>query len=151
MWRISALALAGLLGLTGCYSYVPAERPAPAPGSRIHAHLTPTGAEATFGASFGRHVGAVRGQVLEASDSIVLALDGIWQPNGAELSWPDRFIALPADAIAAYREQRISWWRTAVFTAALVAVPAALDKILGAGIVFPTDEENDSDGPDNTR
>jgi hypothetical protein len=120
--RRTSLALACLVGLTGCYRTTELATPVPAPGTRIVAELTPTGAE-RMEDLIGAEAVAVEGRVAETRpEGWELSLLRVDHRGTLGVQWSGEHVVFPTEALRGVRERRLDPVRTGAFTAALGAV-----------------------------
>ena len=118
--RALVCGCAALLG--ACYDYVPQVAQQPALGSEVRLTLTDLGSVAAASA-VGPRVESIDGRIARISaDSVVVAATQTTQRGGAENTWNGERVALPRSAVASIGVRRLSASRTALASAAGVAV-----------------------------
>ena len=121
----SAVALATVFVLTGCYSYVPLEGPAPV-GSEVRAHLTNETALKESELT-GVLTQDYSGRVMAiTSDSLMLSVIAARAIGAAQTRTARRIVGLPMTGVEGLEERKLSGIRTALAVAGGGAAVAAI-------------------------
>ena len=132
----SRLALAGVLSLTGCYTYRPLTTSEPAAGTRISAQLTGTGSRELAG-QVGPDVLHLEGRVLHADSSgLALEVREIESYRGIRSDWNGEQVRVPREALAGLQERKLSPGGTGIMSGVIVAGLYAVYRILGGPGIF---------------
>ena len=127
-----------LLLLGGCYSYVPLQAAAPAPGLRVAARLTDAGT-ARLGRLLGENVGVVEGDVVVATDSaLALSVRVVRQRNGVDAFWNGEVVTLPRADIGELRQRTLSRTRSWLTAGGVTVAALVLGNEFSGGGVFGT-------------
>ncbi len=131
----STLAAAALGLNAGCYTYNTfpvAESP---PGGEVKVTLSEQGA-AELTRFLGPRAMALEGHVVTRSDSAVtLSVTTITRTSGVEETWPGDQVVIPRSAVAVAQSRKLSFVRSALVTAGIIAAGIAI----GAGIASGAD------------
>lgn len=125
-----ALPLLVLFGAGGCFGYYPASGAQPA-GRDVQVTLSDSGA-VVLGGQIGYGAEAILGHVQSDSDNrLVLAVSGVRQRDGNEVSWKGERLAVPHPLIREVEERRFSRARTTLFSGALAVALVSLRQAFG--------------------
>jgi hypothetical protein len=131
----TALLLAGVTSLSGCYAIVPLAG-APSPGSTLVLDLNDRGRLA-LGDSIGRAAETIQGEVTARSDSAyVLRVESVRYLNGQSNRWSGEPLAVRMDLVGRARERQFSRKRTlgaALGTVAAILAVALTTDLFGTG------------------
>jgi hypothetical protein len=124
------VVLLAVLGLTGCYSYLPLDTPNPAQGREVSVDITSAGAD-SLARMLGPGVRAISGRVIEASDSgLMLAVTSTRDRSDFEAPWKGERVTIPRGMMDRVRERRFSVGRSALLGGAIVGAG------VGAAVAF---------------
>jgi hypothetical protein len=143
----AALVVVSLAGLTGCYRTAELSTPVPAPGTRIVAELTPTGAErieALIGADavgLEARVAEVRPEAWELS---VLRVD---HRGSSSIPWNGERVVIPTDALRSVRERQLDTLRTSAFVGGLGVTLLILARNFMGAWISGSDGDGRTDPP----
>ena len=142
-WRgPTALLLAGVASLSGCYTHAPLSG-APRPGATLVVDLNDRG-RTVLGDSIGPSAEQVRGLVQSGSDSsYVLRVASVRYLNGQSNQWSGEPLTIRADLVGRARERQFSrkrTWAVGLGAAAAILTFALSTDLLGSGAPRRTTE-----------
>ena len=139
-----AVALVAAFALSGCYTYVPVQ--APAPGTEVRVRIPVQ--SPVEGSNVVADMMSVEGEVVSAGDTLVLATENTQTfGNFREVRTQDT-LRVSRTRLASLEEKTFSRGRTIGFSALVVAGTVAL--VLGvAGAVGGGDDDGGGGGPGN--
>jgi hypothetical protein len=149
VWRgWTALVLAGVSSITGCYTQRPVTG-APPPGTTVVLDLSDRGRVA-LGDSIGTAASRIEGVVQSSSDSsYVLRVSSVQYLNGQSNRWSGEPLSVRTDLIGRTRERQFSrsrTWALGLGVAAAILTVALTTDLFGRGTLG---RSNDGSGPGN--
>lgn len=123
-----------LSGIAGCYTYVPVQATAPAPGTEVSLSITDRG-RVELAREMGSGVRRVQGRLMASTDStIVLSVSAVeYLGNAAPVRWAGEAITLDRNVLADVSERRLSRSRSWLAAGLVAAVAAGLSTLVIAG------------------
>ena len=123
-------ALVLLSSIGGCYSYVPVQATAPAPGTEVSVSITDRG-RVELARSMGTGVRRLQGRLTASTDStIVVSVSSVeYMDRAATVRWAGESVTLDRDVLAEVSERRLSRgrsWAAAGIVAAVMALVSTL-------------------------
>lgn len=130
--------LCGLVALgSGCYRYVAVGDGDLLPGVTIAVDLTPLGTD-TLARWIGPGMVALEGRLLEADPAeLTLGVTAVRGPGGVESYWKGETVRVPRLGVAAVRERRVSYLRSALAGSLVVAAALAVGETTGGSTGAP--------------
>ena len=141
------IGLASLAFVSGCYTYVPVESPAPAVGEAVALEITDQGRVA-LADRLGPGVLRIEGRVLGTEgEQMLISVGRIVQVNGQVNLWSGESMRLDRSLVGRTQTRRIDQKRTWLAAAVSVAAVAALVAIADLGGFFDGGDAPPDDPP----
>lgn len=128
-WRAAVAAL--LIGLTGCYSYVPVSGGHPGRGTQVRARLNDPASFTVQDVTVNNVVMIDAEVVRSGEDSLVVSALSLHSQAGVEFPAAGETLAVEAGSVGAIEARRMSLLRSAVLIAAAGAAAGLLFASLG--------------------
>ncbi len=120
-----AIAMVAVLGVTGCYTYVPTTT-APVAGADVSVALTDRGRVA-LGERVGPEMDQLRGRLMSSNDSsVVVSMSESVTLRGVSTKWTDEVLTLNRDYFGSIRTRILSRGRTGAVAGGLGAAAVIL-------------------------
>lgn len=139
-WRACGIGLAVLALLTGCYTYVPVQSPAPPVGEAVALEITDQG-RVQLADRLGPGVLRIEGRMLgQEGEQLLISVGRIVQVNGQVSLWSGESMRLDRGLVGRTQSRQLDRKRTWLAAAAGVLAIGALIAIADLGGFFTGDD-----------